>query len=225
MVYVLDGLLYSLTHWPKLLVDNTHATPTTIDRDNLQTTPTSNVHACSCITLTSDESNTQNDRLSESNKKQKLEPNGTEKLIPTSTVAGSRFFKRTESVIAPDDSNESSTEISNVQFFGVEGGASLALKNPELVGPPNPWETPEGSFLCPINATFPLANQPHLLNPFAKKDVLFRAKYNLMNDGAESGGGVTVSGDMCESAGCGKDGQGKGKRGKKRKLPHDLVDR
>ena len=193
-MYVLDGLLYSLKHWPKVLVDKVTSTL----EEEMDATPTSasNHNGPVFGPAQSEDDDVKSARVGV--KRSKLDP---KLLVPTS-----RFFKRTESVTV-GEAKDSSTEISNIQFFGVEGGTSLALQNPEMVGPPNTWEKLSTSFSRPLNEDYPLANQPHLLKPFAKKELLFRG-------GPMEGAGPEKGLD----AGTSKDGQGKGKRGKKRKL-------
>ena len=229
MVYVLDGLLYSLTHWPKSLLDHSHATLTFYDHNyTRKTRPTSKTRPSSHVIDTSGgastpSSNQQRRARSDSKKKQILEPEEGEKLIPMSTEPVSSFFKRTESVIVQNESKESSTEKSNVLFFGVEGGASLVLENPGLVGPPNPWENPGEVFSCPVNDDYPLANQPHLLKPFAKMENLFGSRPDLVTGGAACEGGGD-GGEVCDGAELESDRPGRG-TGKKRKLEQDQDDR
>ena len=181
MVYVLDGLLYSLKHWPKPVVDRLSL----LLNDKDKATPIDHLSSGSVpIEL----------------KKPKREDD-------QASAPNSKFFKRTESV-SVTESDDSSIEMSNLQFFGEGGGSNLVLENPEMVGAPSSWEKLSNSFSRSLNEDYPLASQPHLLKPFAKKEALFRKE---QAEGVES-----EKGDGYRS---GKDGSSKGRRGKKRKLP------
>jgi len=186
VVYVLDGLLYSLKHWPKPLVDKISH----LLQDKGKTTPTVHFSSSAPVDV----------------KKRKIEEDQVS--APTS-----KFFKRTESV-SVTDSEDPSTELSNLQFFGAGGGSKLILENPEMVGPPSSWEKLSSSFSRSLNDDYPLANQPHLLKPFAKKEVLFRRE---QAEGMESEKG--------EGFKTGKDGLSKGRRGRKRKVPQKDEDK
>lgn len=144
MVYVLDGLLYTLTHWPRHLLAPYHPD---------QSDPSA--------TMPSEAANTDSESKPHEGKlkKRKLD-------------SKSRFFERTESVLVSRE-DSTNTQISNDRFFGVNGGATLALENPELVGPPNQWGKQVESFSRPLHEEYPLASRPHLLKPFARKEVLF----------------------------------------------------
>lgn len=183
VVYVLDGLLYTLTHWPKHLLTPLH----TDQSEHLATSP---------------HGTTNEDKSQCKLKKRKLESD-------SNPVSKSRFFERTESVLVSRE-DLSNTQISNDRFFGVNGGANLALENPELVGPPNQWGKEVESFSRPLHEEYPLASQPHLLKPFARKEVLFGGA-----DFAREGGGADKS---QAAAGQGEGGHRKeGRKGRKRK--------
>ncbi len=177
-MYMLDGLLYSLKHWPKSLVEK--VTQVTQHREPLSATGRDHSHPVD-IPIDHD---VRNAKISKSK-------------IPVPPTAG--FFKRTDSV-SINEGKDSNTEMSNLRFFGIEGGSNLVLQNPEMVGPPNTWEKLGNSFSRSLNEDYPLASQPHLLKPFAKKETLFRGG---REEGTESGSG--------------RDSRGKGKHGKKRK--------
>ena len=149
-MYILDGLLYTLTNWPKHLLTLTQSDLSDPSKaDSAPSSPTSNPA-----------------HLGSTPKRRRLDPKDEH------SDTGSRFFKRTESVLVSRD-DEATIQMSNDRFFGAEGGASLALENPELVGPPNQWGKPVESFSRPLHEEYPLASRPHLLKPFAKKEVLF----------------------------------------------------
>lgn len=185
VVYVLDGLLYTLTHWPKHLITNTHSDQS----DPPKPFPPSM-------------GSTNDDKLQSSPKRQKLEPTDDSKSIPKT---GTKFFERTESVLVSLE-KESNIQLSNDQFFGVDGGANLALENPELVGPPNQWGKEVESFSRPLHEEYPLANRPHLLKPFAKKEALF--------GGGGSGRESSVEGSKVQQEGAHRK---EGRKGRKRK--------
>ena len=187
VVYVLDGLLYTLAHWPRHLL-----TPHHPDQSEPLTTPQEEPP----YTASEDKS-----RGGSTPKKQRLESDH-----PSSD---GRFFKRTESVLVSRE-EVSSTQLSNDRFFGVNGGANLALENPELVGPPNQWGKQVESFSRPLNEEYPLASRPHLLKPFARKEVLFGS--------AQEGGGAyaQVGGLSAGEGGAGGQRRG-GRKGRKRK--------
>ena len=170
-MYVLDGLLYSIDHWPKPLIS-------AIQSDSSTKNDTTSL-------LTGDEVETNAQNIS---KKRKLEPN-EDTDTPPSSKSNSKFFKRTESVTISSEKS-SNTQMSNDQFFGVEGGASLVLESPELVGPPNQWGKEVESFSRPLTEEYPLANHPHLLKPFARKEVLFGGSGTSRESSMHAVGGV-----------------------------------
>lgn len=110
----------------------------------------------------------------------------------------------------------SSTQLSNDQFFGVEGGAGLVLESPELVGPPNQWGKQAESFSRPFHEDYPLASRPHLLKPFARKEVLFGGGTSPSHEGGGAGGGVdrVQQQQQQQEGGHRRDG---GRKGRKRK--------
>ena len=194
-MYVLDGLLYTLNHWPKGLIP-------VIQSDQSDSSRPSSLNL--------DESNT--------SKKQKLEPKESSKLTSMSPKSSSRFFERSESVTVSND-KEVNIQMSNDQFFGQGGGASLALENPELVGPPNQWGKQVESFSRPLNEEYPLANRPHLLKPFARKEVLFGVGSAASKDSSSDG---AASPNKPQREG----GSGKGvRKGRKRKHLSSEGDR
>ena len=177
MVYVLDGLIYTLANWPKAaaaLVDQSHTLPTDHTSDqsvlNSESTDSSEV-----ITMETDQQ--------------------TQGLKP---LERGRFFKRTESVIIGGDDPD--THKSNEQFFGKAGAM---MEKPEFVGPPNPWGQQVENFSRPLNEDYPLAQQPHLLKPLAKKEHLFSptagrrgstVRASLLQEGWD-GDGESTAGD------------------------------
>lgn len=207
MVYVLDGLLYTLSHWPKHLL----TAYTQSDRSE----PSQADPAPLSQGASPDDA-----------KKRKLDPNEDPSLSET----GSRFFKRTDSVLVSRE-KESTIQISNVKFFGVDGGANLALENPELVGPPNQWGKQVESFSRPLHEEYPLASRPHLLKPFAKKEALFgvgrsSAKNSTGYDPSGEGGSgkdPSPEGGSPSKAQDGVVNRKEAKKGRKRKhlLPSD----
>ena len=106
-----------------------------------------------------------------------------------------RFFHRSESILTGGSASESEgdPEIkkSNQKFFGPP---RALLESPDLVGPTNLFgggNEGESSFSRPLSETYPLAQQPHLLKPYAKKEHLFSspARVHGMGEGGGRGGG------------------------------------
>ena len=78
---------------------------------------------------------------------------------------GIRFFTRSESITSASAVDEEEVLRSNSQFFGT---------------PASPVSS------GPLQEAFPLAKQPHLLKPYAKKEHLFRSPRPLLLEGADS---------------------------------------
>ena len=181
-VYVLDSLLYTLNNWPK-------AATALINQSELILTTTNQM--ADQGTLNS-------------------EPNDTSEAISMETnsqtqqTKGGRFFERTESIILGE---ESETHKSNEQFFGKEA----SLDKAEFVGPPNPWGHQIENFSRPLIEDYPLAQQPHLLKPYAKKEQLFSPTGRKGSDAAGRG----------ENEGEGEESTGRGRR----KLPVSYAQR
>ena len=158
VVYMLDGLIYTLNNWPKAVVTATlNSNQSEASESSPEFEPTNQ--------------NTAND----SSKLESHQMEIDDHLRTTSrTESQYRFFQRTESVtITTGDDPEILRH--NEQFFGTDGTATtLALEQPELAGPPTTWRgEQDGRFSQPLNEAYPLAQKPHLLKPFAKKEHLF----------------------------------------------------
>ncbi len=211
MVYVLDRLLYSLTNWPKHLLayvktdqsepSKSSTTTTTTTTATAATTTSADATPTAEVVISQDDSSNETD-----SKRRKLEAATTKDDSELILKPDSRFFKRTESVLVSRE-KDSNIQMSNNEFFGVEGGANLALENPELVGPPNQWGEQVESFSRPLNEEYPLASRPHLLKPFAKKEVLFGggmgegAKDSLSAGGGQEEGGGSPGKNLQEGTG------------------------
>ena len=157
VVYMLDGLIYTLNNWPKAVVTATLNSSQSEANVFSIFEPTSQ-------TATSDSSKLESHQM-------EIDDNSRN---TSRTESQCRFFHRTESVtITTGDDPEILRH--NEQFFGTDGTATtLALEQPELAGPPTPWRgAQDGRFSQPLNEAYPLAQKPHLLKPFAKKEHLF----------------------------------------------------
>ena len=152
---MLDGLIYTINNWPKAIVASTLNQSDL--NESLEFEPTNQI--------TANENSKMDTQLMEIDDNCSKSTPGTESQY--------RFFKRTESVtVTIEDDHEIRRH--NEQFFGADGTATtLALEQPELAGPPTPWRSQEGRFSQPLNEAYPLAQRPHLLKPFAKKEHLF----------------------------------------------------
>ena len=154
---MLDGLIYTLNNWPKAVVTATL-------NSNQSPTNESYVFEPTNQNMTSDSSKVESHQM-------EIDDNSR---ATSKTESQYRFFQRTESVtITTGDDPEILRH--NEQFFGTDGAATtLALEQPELAGPPTPWRgAQDGRFSQPLNEAYPLAQKPHLLKPFAKKEHLF----------------------------------------------------
>lgn len=157
VVYMLDGLFYTLNNWPKAVI------MATLNSNQ------SKVNDLSVLEPTNQSKATDNTEL----ESHQMEIDDNTRTT-SRTESQYRFFKRTESVtITTGDDPEILRH--NEQFFGTDGTATtLALEQPELAGPPTPWRgAQDGRFSQPLNEAYPLAQKPHLLKPFAKKEHLF----------------------------------------------------
>ena len=175
VVYMLDGLIYTLTNWPRGAASLANQSVSAMMTSSAQPTNQS----------------TEDDVLASEPKPSLAsaqQPGGT-----SETPQGSRFFVRTESVIIGEEDPE--TRKSNKQFFGPQGAS---LQKPNFVGPPNSWGAQVESLSRPLNEAYPLAQQPHLLKPFAKKEHLFSSPPSREGSaeeerGSEGGGRLPVS--------------------------------
>ena len=152
---MLDGLIYTINNWPKAIVTSTLNQSDL--NESLELEPTNRI--------TVRENSKMDTQLMEIDDNPSKSTPGAESQY--------RFFKRTESVtVVTEDDHE--IQRHNEQFFGKDGTATtLALEQPELAGPPTPWRSQNGRFSQPLNEAYPLAQRPHLLKPFAKKEHLF----------------------------------------------------
>ena len=156
VVYMLDGLIYALNNWPKAVV---------------MATLNSNQSEAESSVFEPTNQNTASDSSKLESHQMEIDDNSK---TASRTESQYRFFQRTESVtITTGDDPEILRH--NDQFFGTDGTATtLALEQPELAGPPTPWRgAQDGRFSQPLNEAYPLAQKPHLLKPFAKKEHLF----------------------------------------------------
>ena len=156
VVYMLDGLIYTVNNWPKTIV-------TTSLNSNQSGASESSIFEPTNQNTASDNSKLESHQM-------EVDDNSK---TTSKTESQYRFFQRTESVtITTGDDPE--IQRHNEQFFGTDGTATtLALEQPELAGPPTPWRAQDGRFSQPLNEAYPLAQKPHLLKPFAKKEHLF----------------------------------------------------
>ena len=154
-MYMLDGLIYTINNWPKAVVT------TAVDQSDSSEPYV--FESTNQVTASSEDSKMESLNMEvDDNSKSAL---GTESPC--------RFFKRTESVTVTMP-NDTEIQRHNEQFFGSDGTATtLSLEQPEHAGPPTPWRSQDGRFSQPLNEAYPLAQRPHLLKPFAKKEHLF----------------------------------------------------
>lgn len=179
---MLDGLFYTLNNWPKAVV-----------MASLNSSQ-SEVNDLSVQEPTNQNKATDNSKLE--SHQMEIDDNAR---TTSRTESQYRFFKRTESVtITTGDDSEILRH--NEQFFGTDGTATtLALEQPELAGPPTPWRgAQDGRFSQPLNEAYPLAQKPHLLKPFAKKEHLFSSSVlsegsSELERGEEKGDGPRLS--------------------------------
>ena len=155
VVFVLDALIYTLTHWPK------------------------------SARIRTDQSQPSNRTTSSHGQSTNQETSLTGRGI------AERFFERSESIVASSGTSESDCDPeikkSNQKFFGP---TATLLKSPDLVGNSNLFAGGQGgenTFSRPLSEAFPLAQQPHLLKPHAKKEHLFSSP--SMGVGGGGGGG------------------------------------
>ena len=122
-----------------------------------------------------------------------------------------RFFLRSESILSTSES-EGDPEIqkSNQKFFGP---SRALLESPDLVGSTNLFGEGQSasSFSRPLSEAYPLAQQPHLLKPYAKKEHLFNSPSRTQGSGVGGGEGGERGG-----------GEGGGEDGKRRKSATSL---
>ena len=159
MVFLLDGLIYTLANWPKAatLLANQSDSPE----------------------MTSSATN-QNAEHSKHNPEPTIADKAQEKVVETS-----KFFERTESIIIGEE-DDSHTLKSNEQFFGKEPSA---FDRTHFVGPPSPWGAQIGGLSQSLHEAYPLAQQPHLLRPHARKEHLFSSP-----GGSRRGSGMSDEG-------------------------------
>ena len=194
VVFVLDALIYTLTHWPKSVTIQT-------DQSHPSKPPTTSssprVHPPSTTT--------------ESLQMEHTSASPTATTTATTTGSNDRFFQRSESILANSGTSESEgdheAKKSNQNFFDPRGAV---IESPDFVGNREFWGDAEKSFSQPLSEAYPLAQQPHLLGPHAKKERLFSSQGWLGAEGGREGG---------------REGRDDGKRGR-RGLPvsYDSTD-
>ena len=143
VVYMLDGLLYTLNHWPKAATEL-------------------------CKIMQSDPG-----KVTSPSKRIKTSSTGDE-TMETEKPQETRFFSRSESIIISEE-----VQKSNDQFFDTATSP-----------------VPTGD---PLQEAFPLARQPHLLQPYARKEQLFNSPHPLESSEGKSMEGICEEGE--------KDGQ------------------
>ena len=199
MVFVLDALIYTLTHWPK-------SATATIQTDQ----SCSNTAATSSHRQPTNQSGDPSLQMECTPTKSSSDTAATA-VATTPTTNDDRFFKRSESILGHSSTSESEgdpeTKKSNQKFFGP---STALIESPDLVGSANFPEGRQGrsKFAWPLSESYPLAQQPYLLKPYARKEQLFSSPARMQGEGAgvgEGGGG-----------GGGGEGEGEGGRGKKR---------
>ena len=156
VVYVLDGLIYTLKNWPKVCSDDQS------DSVLVASSPTNQLTALS----------SRPDKAQSEEVDHQVERGGDQK-----SNRGIRFFTRSESITYASAMDEEEVLKSNSQFFGT---------------PASPLSS------GPLQEAFPLAKQPHLLKPYAKKEQLFRSPRPLLlegNDSNASNGGTWADDD------------------------------
>ena len=171
VVFVLDALIYTLTHWPKAVA--AQADQSNPSNPTMKSSPSQSTNQ-----------NTPTTSL-------QMEP--TSASDPDTSVArDDRFFKRSESILASSGTSESEgdheTRKSNQKFFGPRGAV---IESPDFVANKSFFGggEQEGRFSQPLSEAFPLAQQPHLLRPNAKKEQLFSSPGRLVGEGGGEGGG------------------------------------
>ena len=174
-MYMLDGLIYTLTNWPREATTFASDSNSPIMTSSTQPTNQSMEDDVLVKPMSSSAATSQ-------------QPGAV-----SEATQGSRFFVRTESVIIGEEDPD--TQKSNQQFFGPQGAS---LQKPDFVGPPNSWGSQVESLSRPLNEVYPLAQQPHLLKPFAKKEHLFSSPPSRKGSleegrGNEGGGRLPVS--------------------------------
>ena len=169
-MYVLDALIYTLTYWPKSASIQT-------DQSNSTNPMTSSA------------------RQTTNREELQVEPTQTVPMeTSTSQTHDTRFFKRSESILASSGAeSEGDAEMrkSNRKFFGISQGLP---SSPDLAGNGKSLgggQGNKGNFSQPLSEAFPLAQQPHLLKPFAKKEQLFSSPSRVQGgcEGEEEGEG------------------------------------
>ena len=155
VVYILDGLIYTLKNWPNVCSDDQSDSVLLTSSPTNQLTPLSS----------------QPDKVQSEGVDHQMEKGGDRK-----SNQGIRFFTRSESITFASAVDEEEVLRSNSQFFGT---------------PASPVSS------GPLQEAFPLAKQPHLLKPYAKKEHLFRSPRPMFLEGADSNvnSGGTWTGD------------------------------
>ena len=198
---MLDALIYTLTHWPK------NALPT--DQSNLSDTLTSS-HSGE---LTNQ--NTSSTATDETASQMECTPTTASVATKTTRTNDERFFKRSESILASSGTSESEgdpeVKKSNQNFFN---SSKLPLESPNFVSNANFFGggQSECRFSRPLSETYPLAQQPYLLKPYARKEHLFSSPARLPGETE----GVTRGGGDGVGAGVGREGGGE-ERGRSRR--------
>ena len=199
-MFVLDALIYTLTHWPKNALQT--------DKSNLSDT----------MTLSHSESTNQNTSTTTDDTAIQMECTLTTRDVATETTRTNdeRFFKRSESILASSGTSESEgdpeVKKSNQNFFN---SSKLPLESPNFVVNANFFGggQSESRFSRPLSETCPLAQQPYLLKPYARKEHLFCSPARLPG---ETGGVADGSGGV---GGVGEGGEERGKSRRGTALP------
>ena len=172
VVYILDSLIYTLTKWPKIATD-------ALTNADSATTTTSSLNN---ETAAREDKNTGSLNFElgtkEAKKASKMDTDHSQTSTKRLEIQ-SRFFSRTESVIASSE-NELETQKSNSQFFSTTSTSSLPLESSVFFGPSKVWGSQ--NFSQPLEEAYPLAQQPHLLKPYAKKQHLFSGCHERSKD-------------------------------------------
>ena len=146
VVYVLDGLIYSLKNWPKVCSDGQS------DSVLVTSSPTNQSMALGS-------------QLGKMQAEEEVDHQAEKDSRGEKSTQGVRFFTRSESITYASAMDEEEVLRSNSQFFGT---------------PASPVSS------GPLQEAFPLAKQPHLLKPYAKKEHLFRSPRPLLLEGTDS---------------------------------------
>ena len=86
-----------------------------------------------------------------------------------------RFFERTDSVVFRSSEQCEDTHRDNVHFFNTDG---TSLDSADIFTPVGPWGSSTESFSGSLSEPCPLAQQPYLLRPNARREDLFKSPQN-----------------------------------------------